>query len=244
VGDALSLPLWFVLFVLAASLFGSGKFTVPGSFERAVSYFFWGFVFLTLLNTNLTALSQFMISEQAVGTLEQILLTPASRVALLAGRWIRVILTDLLVIAATMVFMFAVIKTGILMVNPIPVILIIVMLEFALLGAGMLLAGISLRIRSVAIYINYSWLAIMIFSGVFFPASAIPQPFEIISFILPTTYFVDAIKYFAVGTPTLISPNLEIGLLITFTIGFFAAGLFIFRLLERNAKKRGQLSFS
>jgi len=244
VGDALSLPLWFVLFVLAANLFTSTTFAAPGSFERAVSYFFWGFVFLTLLSTNLSSLGQFMVSEQAVGTLEQILLTPASRVAMIAGRWVRVMVTDLLVMGGTAIFLLVVIRTQILVLNPLPVLLIVVLLEVALLGAGVLLAGLSLRIRSVAIYINYSWLAVMIFSGVFFPPTAIPMPFQIISYILPTTYFVDSVKYYAVGTPTLLPPTLELGLLFVFTIGFFLGGLYIFKAIERNAKKRGQLSFS
>jgi len=244
VGDALSIPLWFVLFVLAASLFAPSEFTSPGSFELAVSYFFWGFVFITILSTNLSGIGQFMLYEQSTGTLEQLLLTPASRLAVIAGRWARVMLTDLIVLVSTTIFLITAVGTSVTLLNPPLVIFLVVLLEFALLGVGLLLAGISLRIRSVASYVNYAWLGVMIFSGVFFPPSSLPKSLETISLILPSTYYVDSIKYYAVGTKTIIAPNLELELLVVITAAFLAIGWFSFDRMEKNAKKRGQLAFS
>lgn len=244
IGDAISIPLWFVLFVLAGITFDASAFTTKETFQHAVSFFFWGFVFITLLSTNLSGLAQYLTSEQAIGVLEQIFLTPASRVAIVAGRWARVMVTDLIVLATTTLFLFAVLRTPLIVENPIAVFLLLATLEIGLLGAGMILAGLSLRIKSIASYANYAWLAVMILCGVFYPPSSLPQPLETISLLLPPTYFADLIKHFAVGTQTIIPVTSELGLDILFAFVFFIAGLFVFFRMERLAKRQGTLAFT
>ena len=241
VGDALSIPLWFVLFVLAASLFAPSELTATGGYERAISYFYWGFVFLTLLNTNLAGIAQYMLYEQATGTIEQFFLAPTNRLALIAGRWARIMVTNLVVLIATTVFLLTAVGTSIMILNAPMVIFLIVLLEFALLGVGLLLSGVSLIIKSVVTYLNYAWLAVMFLSGVFFPTSSLPQPLETIALILPTTYYVDSIKFYALGTQTLFAPNIELGLLIGISIALFVLGLITFDRMERIAKRRGRL---
>lgn len=207
-----------------------------------LSYFFWGYVFVTLFNTSLVGVGQVMLSEQATGTLEQVVMTPMNRFTLVAGRWVRTMLTDFVVIAATAVFLSLATGVSILVADPLLLLEVLALLEVGLLGAGLLLAGVTMRYRSFFSLVNYAWFGVVIFSGVFFPVSALPAPLRTISLLLPTTYYVDIMKSSTVATAPIFALPSEVAGLAAMTLALLGAGWLLFGSIERLARERGQLS--
>lgn len=237
--DVLSIPLWFLLFIFGALLFAPSKLLSFGNIQGGISYFYWGFVFITLLGSNLSGIAQYMLYEQSTGTLEQFFLAPSNRLAVIAGRWARILVVNFAVLSSTTLFLFASAKTTIILHDIFSVFALLVLLELALLGIGLILAGLSLIMRSIVTYLNYVWIAAMFFSGVFFPPSSIHYPLEIISLILPTTYYVDLIKFYALGTQTIFPVGLELALVVPLSVGLLLGGLLTFNKIEMFAKRRG-----
>jgi len=123
----------------------------------------------------------------------------------------------------------------------VPLFAVFLLLEVGLLGLGLALAALMLRFRGVATAMNYAWFGVVILSGVFFPITAFPGALGQLSMALPTTYYVDLIKHFAVGSQSIFSPNLELASVAVVTGLVMAIGWGIFSLMETNAKNMGRI---
>ena len=241
VGDLLSTPLWFLFFVLAVFVFTPPQALTGSQLGTTLSYFFWGYVFVTLFNTNLAGVGQVMLSEQLTGTLEQVVMAPVNRFTLVAGRWVRTMIVDLLVIVATAAFLAVAEGTGIAVTNPLFLTAILALLEVGMLGAGLILAAVAMRYRNSFSLVNYAWFGVVILSGVFFPISALPEPLSALSLVIPTTYYVDLMKYGAVASQTIIPPIPELALVGAITAALLLGGWYMFAWMERRVKKTGGL---
>ena len=241
VGDLLSTPLWFLFFVLAVFVFTPPEALSAGHMAETLSYFFWGYVFVTLFNTNLAGVGQVMISEQLTGTLEQVVMAPINKFTLVAGRWVRTLLVDLLVIGATALFLTAAAGIGIVVADPLLLTLVLALLEFGMLGAGLLLAAVAMRYRNSFSLVNYAWFGVVILSGVFFPVSSLPGPLATLSLFIPTTYYVDLIKYAALSSASIFPAGPELALAALITGALLAAGWFMFGRMENLVRKLGRL---
>lgn len=238
-GDVLVAPLWFLFFVLSVRVFSPAS-AAPSGLEQTLSYFFWGYAFMMLFNTGLVGIGQYMVLEQTSGTLEQILMAPVGRLTLVAGRWAMAMFTDSIILIATAAFLLATERVPIDLLEPIPLAVVFVLLEVALLGLGLAFAGITLRFKGIVSAINYLWFGLIIFSGVFFPVSALPPVLEAISLVLPTTYYVDMIKHFAVGTPSLLGTTTELALIAAFSLVLMGVGWYVFGVMDRLVKEQGR----
>lgn len=242
IGDLLSTPLWFLFFVLAVFVFTPPDALTPDRIGLTLSYFFWGYVFVTLFNTNLAGVGHVMLSEQLAGTLEQVVMAPINRFTLVAGRWVRTMIIDLLVIFATAAFLTAAEGTGISLADPPLLLGVLALFELGMLGAGLILAAVTMRYRNFFSFVNYAWFGVVIFSGVFFPVSSLPAPLSAVSLLIPTTYYVDLIKYAAVAAPPIFGLLPELALLGAMSAALLLVGWYLFGWVERLAKVRGQLS--
>ena len=241
VGDLLSTPLWFLFFVLAVFVFTPPQDLTGSQLGATLSFFFWGYVFVTLFNTNLAGVGQVMLSEQLTGTLEQVVMAPINRFTLVAGRWVRTMLVDLLVIVSTALFLAATEGVGIEVTSPLFLTCVLFLLEVGMLGAGLILAAVAMRYRNSFSLVNYAWFGVVILSGVFFPVSALPQPLTAISLVVPTTYYVDLIKHASVASQTIFAPVPELALVGAITAALLAAGWYLFAWMEKRVKARGGL---
>lgn len=241
VGDLLSTPLWFAFFALSIFLFAP-----PGEFSSSnigvtLNYFFWGFVFVAIFNTTLSGIGQYMLTEQITGTIEQIFLAPMNRLTLVAGRWARAMITDLIVVVSTAVFLELSEHVGISFVKPLQLVWVLILLEIGLLGLGLILASVGLRFKGFVTAMNYAWIVIIIFSGVFFPITALPRAFLILSLLLPSTYYVDLIKHYGVGTASLMNSGIELALITATSAALLIIGWYVFGWMEKAVKNRGKL---
>jgi ABC-2 type transport system permease protein len=242
VGDLISTPLWFLFFALPVSLFvplnasGSGE----GGFD--IRYFFWGWVFLAFFSSSMWAIGHTLRNEQMSGTLEQLLLTPTSRLAILTGRNVRTVFFD----SATAIY-FAVLFSWI---TGLPV-QIANLAAFALvffaslvmfMGFGMIYASLVLALKTPEALTNIMQFLVIVLAGVFFPVTLLPQPLFYVALALPFTYAMDMIKWSTLGIPTIIAdPFLELILLYASAAACLVLGIVFFARIEKVGREKGSL---
>jgi ABC-2 type transport system permease protein len=176
------------------------------------------------------------------GTLEQLLLTPTSRLAILTGRNVRTVFFD----SATAIY-FAVLFSWI---TGLPV-QIANLAAFALvffaslvmfMGFGMIYASLVLALKTPEALTNIMQFLVIVLAGVFFPVTLLPQPLFYVALALPFTYAMDMIKWSTLGIPTIIAdPFLELILLYASAAACLVLGIVFFARIEKVGREKGSL---
>lgn len=144
-------------------------------------------ILLTFSGTLLAAFA--IVRERERGTLEQLMVTPASPVAVVLGKllpYLALAFAQLLFILALMVWVFRVpIHGSLLLLLGLAVIYL-----FALLALGLLISSWA-RTQMEAIQIAQMFLlpSIML-SGYIFPLASLPAPLRVFARVLPATHFI------------------------------------------------------
>lgn len=242
VGDFISTPLWFFFFALGVTLFASTTAAAPG--QGGLQFFFFGFIFIILFSTSVWGVGQSIRNEQMAGTLEQFFLAPASRATLIVGRWARVFITDTIVISYTTALLYLLGGGLISLLNPATFLLSLGLYEVGLIGFGLLIAGLTMRLKSYNTISNLVFFGYMILTGALFPVTVIPMPFRYVSLAIPFTYFNDLMRHAALGSQTLLPRPEEYVIAILLSISMLVIGFVAFNWIEREARARGSIATS
>lgn len=240
--EFITLPAWFVLFAIGvASWVPKGQVGAVFGSSTVFNFFYWGFIFLIVFSTSIWGIGQSIRTEQLQGTLEQLFLAPVSRVTIIFGRFTRTILTDLSIIIYTVILLQILSHQTVVVENPLLMLLVFAFLELAVLGFGMVFAALTFKLKSFNVLANVAQFAVMGLCGVFFPLQILPQPVRYVSLAIPFTYFVDLLRFTAVGstTGTLLNPVVEFPLALFLAVVLFFVGLWVFQSAEKTAQQRG-----
>lgn len=240
-GEFISTPLWFFFFALGATLFAP---TTSGSglYGSSFDFFYYGFVFIILFSTSIWGIGQSVRIEQQSGTLEQFFLAPVNRTTLIIGRWARVFLIDVLIVGYTTVLATVLGGVSITLLNPVLFLYSLTLYELGLIGFGLFVAGLTMRLKAYNTVANLVFFGYMILTGALFPVTVIPFPFRYISLAIPFTYFIDLMRHAALLTPTLLPESLEYlaGILVALSMLF--VGFTVFNWIEKDARNRGTIA--
>lgn len=144
-------------------------------------------ILLTFSGTILAAFS--IVKERERGTLEQLMVTPVSPVAVVLGKllpYLGVGLVQLVAILVLMTTLFRVPING----SPLLLLALAVVYLFSLLAAGLLVSSRSAT-QMEAVQAAQSILLPSIFlSGYVFPIASLPGPLQVVSRLLPATHFI------------------------------------------------------
>lgn len=240
IGEFISTPLWFFFFALGATLFtpaSSGVNTYGSSFD----FFYYGFVFIILFSTSIWGIGQSVRIEQQAGTLEQFFLAPANRATLIIGRWARVFLIDMLIIGYTTFLVIVLGGVPLTMFNPLLFLSSLVLYEAGLIGFGLFIAGMTMRLKAYNTVANLVFFSYMILTGALFPVTVIPFPFRYVSLAIPFTYFIDLMRHAALQTATLLPESFEYLVGILVALGMLFVGFTVFNRIEKDARERGTI---
>ena len=246
VGEFVSTPLWFFFFALGVTLFApvaSTTVTAHG-LSTGMGYFYFGFVFIILFSTSVWGVGQSVRNEQTGGTLEQFFLAPANRATLILGRWARIFLTDSLIIGYTTLLFYLLSGTAITVLNPTLFLLSVGLYEISLIGFGLLMAGLTMRIKAYNSVGNAIFFGYMVLTGVLFPIAILPQPIRYFSMLLPFTYLNDLMRFAALGTPTILPETFEYPVAVIAAVGMLILGFVAFNRIERDARMQGSIAAS
>jgi ABC-2 type transport system permease protein len=244
VGEFISTPLWFFFFALGVTLFAPISASTNAPTGSGVTSFFFGFVFIILFSTGVWGIGQTVRNEQTAGTLEQFFLTPANRVTLIMGRWVRIFLTDALIIGYTTLLLYVIWGGLVTLQNPALFLFSLGLYEVGLVGFGLFFAGLTIRIKSYNTVSNLVFFGYMILTGALFPVTVIPTPIRYLSMIIPFTYFNDIVRYAALATPTILPVTLEYVIAALLSVFMLFAGFYAFEKIESEARARGTIATS
>lgn len=104
----------------------------------------------------------------------------------------------------------------------------IVTIVFTLLSLSSLGALVAVSVKEVfeaQTLSNYFRFPMIFLCGVFMPVESMPLPIRLISYILPLTYSVDALRITTMGTQSGLNMAIDLAALVLFTLLFMTASL-------------------
>jgi len=205
------------------------------------SFVLVGIAFTRFFDAGLNVFSAKIGEAQIKGTLEAMLVTStsASSILIFSSLWaFFYALIHILVyfISGTLFF-----NANLLNGNFILVIFVFLLSGLSLSGIGIIAAAFMIIFkRSLYLPTIMSYL-FQIFSGVYFPVSTLPTWLANVSFALPITYSLRAVRGLALQGLSLREVSFDIIILITFTLILLPLGLLFFEYAIKKAKKNGSL---
>ena len=242
IGEFVSTPLWFFFFALGVTLFA--PVASAASDVHGLASFFFGFVFIILFSTSVWGVGQSVRNEQTSGTLEQFFLAPANRATLILGRWARIFLTDSLIIGYTTLLLYLLGGTAVVVLNPSLFLLSLALYELSLIGFGLFMAGLTMRIKAYNSIGNMIFFGYMILTGALFPITVLPTPVRYFSMVIPFTYLNDVMRHAALGTPTILPLTLEYAAAVVSSLFMMVFGFVAFNRIEQDARVKGSIATS
>jgi ABC-2 type transport system permease protein len=173
-------------------------------------------------------LSSGLVREKEQATIEQLLVTPIGRFALIAGKMIPygvIAAFDFAVVSLLARFVFDLPLSGAFL----PVTLLAALFILALLALGALISTLSqtqLQANFMAVFVI---VPSVLMSGFVFPIEAIPHWLQPVAYSLPMTYFVDAIRGLTLKGASMSDLMIDYAVLTVFMVGFTLLSLARFR---------------
>jgi len=200
-----------------------------------------GTIIYLLYNRLLWGTGASMQSERWMGTIDVLFLTPASRMSILLGNGVSSLIEGSWWICGVFILSWFLFGIGITIVSLPALIITLISTMLALISLGVFFASFFILTRAAEQVAISLQAPIRYFAGVAFPVSALPQFLQFISYILPITYGIQALRKTVLTGATL--PNLlgELSLLYLFAGVLLFLGYCMLRIMENKAKKDGSL---
>ena len=228
---------------LAGLMFSKGGVREAGDSTQTAGVVVYGFILFMFVSDTLWTIGYNVRREQKQGTLEQLYLSPASKLASLVSRVIITLVWTSLLSVTSAILMSALI--GRLPANNLPLGVAILLLSLTgTFGFGFAFAAITLRIKEAGQTLaNLFQFAYMVLCAPFFPFSALPPWLQTVSRLIPFSYSVDAFRSTLMGTEPELAPlAVEIVIVIAFGLLMPVLGLWLYRREENHARATGSLS--
>ena len=186
-----------VFFTFVVQLSGGANTLVDGLTQ--LQFTALGNAVATVTYSSVFSVCQTTDSEKQQGTMEHILVSPASRLALYFGRGLIPILISLATVSVGLAYAFLLFGVPV-SASALPALAVsVVLTAFAMVGFGLLLGGVALYLRTSIILGNIFLFAGLLLSGVNFPLSVLPGPLQYAGYALPLTWGLAAIRAAVLG---------------------------------------------
>ena len=178
---------------------------------------------ITLMLTSFT-----IVREKEKGTMEQLIVTPISKMELMIGKVIPYIIigfVDIVLALAVSVFWFKVTVIGSILL----LLLFSVIFLFSSLGVGLLISTVA---KSQLEAMQLSMFMIMpniLLSGYMFPRSSMPVAIQAISNVLPLTYFLEVLRGIILKGNTFDQLIVHFVILVAFALSLLAVSTIRFK---------------
>jgi ABC-2 type transport system permease protein len=181
-------------------------------------------------------------SERWQGTLESVLLSPANRIALLLGGALANALNYMWMLVALVLSWIAFIHVNIFVAD-FPALFMSFLLSYlAIVALGMCLEAFFIYSRRGSIIVAWFQEPIMFLSGQVFPLQSMPAFLLPLSYLLPLTFGLIAVRLTLLGGATLTGVAAPLGALAVMAVFFFVLAKLMVDYAERHAKAKGTLT--
>ncbi len=215
----------------------SGRHTVPIEIRpqmlynptmRSPNFFVPGVIGVVLQIGTTFATAMAVVRERERGTLEQLLVSPLSRWALMLGKLVPYLCIGMIMailLFAIMRFVFAVPIAG----SVVAMMLATLIYVFALLSLGLLVAT-KAENQMQALQMSMTFIMPSVFfSGFIFPRETMPWIFYAIGALLPTTYFISLMRAIILRGASFLEYWPHLAILIIMSILLFSVCALMFR---------------
>ncbi|MGQ9469695.1 MAG: ABC transporter permease [Nitrososphaerales archaeon] len=240
VSELIDSTLYFIMFSIGVLIFLPSYSSIQIS--SVVNSLVWGFVFMVNFGYAIWNLGFSLQGENRTGTLEQVFMTPASRLAFIIGSGLQSFATGALLIAILLPLINLLMGIPIIIQNVALLVISYTLMIIMMLGFGIIFASLILLLRTPEGIGSLTYFLAMIFASVFVPATTLQEPLRTVVSLFPLTYSIDMIRYSAISTPTLLEPFFELFFTGIISIGMLLFGLLTFRVIERRLKRKGSLA--
>ncbi|MDE1821438.1 MAG: ABC transporter permease [Euryarchaeota archaeon] len=205
-----------------------------------VSYVVIGNAVATMTYATVFAICGTTDSEKNAGTMEHLLVSPANRIALYLGRGVVPLLIALATVTVSMVYAVDVFHAPFAISATFPVAVSLVLTVVAMVGFGLLLAGVALWLRSSNQIANIFLFIGFVLAGANFPLSYLPVPLQWAGELLPLTWGIASLRAALAGAS---------GSTVLFLWGMtaleggvaYAMALGLWQVFERQATRTGSI---
>jgi ABC-2 type transport system permease protein len=179
-------------------------------------------------------------NEQLRGTLESNWLSPTWRFAYLLGSSFPQLFSMLIFLtisALEYVFLFGVHFQGSLWLA----LLVILVAIPSIYGLGFAFASLVITAKEANAFVFLVRGIVMIFCGITFPVSLLPAWMQSLTYWLPQTYIIHAMRSATLSSAGLGAISHDLTMLLVFGLAWLAIGYVAFNLMERRARQTGAI---
>lgn len=234
---------WILTFYFIGELFGERM--IPHLQPYGGKYFpfaLLGIAFSTYLGAGLGSFSGQLRQEQMMGTMESLLVTPtrSSTILISMALWNFIFASfEVLIYLVLGVFVFGVDLSD----TNLPAALLTLVLTIASFSSLGIISASFIMILKRGSPVNWVVSTISeVLGGVFFPIAILPAWVKIISYLLPITYSLRAMRLAVLKGHSIGDLALELSILFAFSIVLAPVSLMSFKYAVRRAKSDGSLS--
>ena len=195
---------------------------------RTATFIIPGLIAIILTFTLIQFTAMAIVRERERGTLEQLQVTPVTRVELILGKiapFVVIGVFQLTLIIVLMRFLFQVPIAG----SVLELYLVGLMFIAAVLGLGMLLSTIA-KTQMQAMQMSFFFLLPFVFlSGYVFPIDGMPKFFRVITYVIPAKYFIQVVRGIVLSGAGLVELWEPIAWLAGFTVFIIALAIARFK---------------
>ena len=230
-------------FLLGATFFVGGQ--AVGLEQSAGTSDLAGFLFLGGIIGGMVAAAFWgmafsLRNEMDMGTLEPSWLTPTRRETFVLGRAIASLVTfsisQVVLVIVTYWFFHPRFLPTIWQALP-----AVLLAGVAVLGVGYLVTAGVMLFKEANFFVDTTNFLFGQASGVSYPVTVLPTVLRAVALALPTTYAMDLMRHWAVGTTSLLDPLPELGVLALLALLAYPLGRIAFARSDRRMRREGTL---
>ncbi len=231
----------FVFFLVAVFLGAAGSSISALDGSSYIAFFVVGLAFQGFVSNLVGMLAQRIRSEQMMGTLELVFLSPTNPGAVLIYSSLFGVLLNLLSAVAIMVVGVGLLGVQ-LSLNLPTVIVATILLAVSSTGLSLVAAAFILWTKQgnpVALFFSTFT---QFFAGVLFPVAVLPASIQWLAYSIPLTFGLDALRAGLLAGGSLVSVAPSLGYMALYAVITIPMGLLLFRWVLNRTKDEGTIA--
>jgi len=239
IGGIIQMGLFIILFGFFATAINFRGFDNFNN-ESIFIFFLGGISLLAFQDIALWSPVEVVQRDIYNGTLEYLYFSPGSKYAYFVGYFIgkAIINTSIFFIPILSVLaIFAKLELS----QFFTIIMVVVLGLGSIIALGVLVALTAILWKNVTGLIGFLSLIFQFLTGAFIPVTSLPEPIQIISYLIPFTWIYDLIRYYSFKGEwqTLLPVEIEWFILFIFVIVFTLIATRLLQKVERHSKAKG-----
>jgi ABC-2 type transport system permease protein len=200
---------------------------VPGQ-QSSFEFLAPGMIAMSLIIGGLSGLAMTFSREKELGTLDGLLMTPISRIAIIFGKSFAQVVRGL--ISSVLVFAISITLFGVHVYgSPILMVLVLLLGVMAFTGLGILATTFANDQESAQLIMMMIQFPMIFLSGSLYPIIQLPWFLQAVAYFLPLTYVVSAFRSVMILNAPFSAISFQVYILIVIAIVVYAIAIPLFR---------------